>query len=70
MKKAGMVPVRVRTGKGSLFFMTSLQRYCSAKWNRTLPGKKLIERLIVRPLTLMLGHLGCGNEITMYAVRT
>ena len=69
LKQAGFRVVRIRTGVGSLYFMASLERILKHRWGRTLPAKRLIEKLIVRPLCLMAGHLGYGTEITVYAVK-
>jgi len=70
LRKAGFSVTRLRTGKGSYFFMVSLHRYALHVWHRTVPSEKILERLIVRPLTLVVGHLGYGSEITAYAVRS
>ena len=68
LEKAGLAVRKLETGKGSLFFMASLQRYAGFVWNCDIPGKKIFERFVVRPLTLVFGHLGYGNEIRVYAV--
>jgi SAM-dependent methyltransferase len=69
LAKAGLRPVRVRTGVGSLFFMASLERVWEHKLGRKLPARWLWERLIARPLCLIAGHLGYGTEMTVHAVK-
>ena len=70
LAKAGFMVTRLRTGKGSLFFMASLHRYTNQVWNGRIRGQNFLERLIIRPLTLVAGHLGYGSEMTAYAVRS
>ncbi|RMH03152.1 MAG: hypothetical protein D6704_13005 [Nitrospirae bacterium] len=67
MAKAGLTVLKLETGKGSLFFMASLQRYVRHVWNCDVPAMKVLERFILRPLTLVLGHLGYGSEMIVYA---
>ena len=59
----------VRTGVGSLFFMASLERAVRHRFGRSLPLRRLIERLVARPFCLLAGHMGHGTEITAYAVK-
>jgi len=66
--RAGFRVVRLRTGVGALFFMASLDRV----WRHVCGGRKLplrivIEKLIAQPFSLLMGHLGLGTEITVYA---
>ncbi len=69
LQQVGFRVVRTRTGVGSLFFMASLERAWKHKWSMALPGKRLIDKLIARPLCLIAGHLGYGTDITVYAVK-
>ena len=69
LERAGFRVVGLRTGVGSLFFMDSLERVCKPKCGVLLPGKRLIEKLIARPLCLIAGHLGYGTDITVCAVK-
>ena len=70
LKNSGVEVVRVTTGKGSAFFTASLSVYFTGRFSRTLPAQKAIDRFVVRPLTLIAGHLGYGTEVTVYAVKT
>jgi 2-polyprenyl-3-methyl-5-hydroxy-6-metoxy-1,4-benzoquinol methylase len=70
LNRAGFRVVRLRTGVGALFFMTSLD----SVWRHVYGGRKLplrivIEKLIARPFSLLMGHLGLGTDITVYAVK-
>jgi SAM-dependent methyltransferase len=69
LKRTGFRTTRIRTGKGSAFFMASLERFWAHYSGRSLPIKKIIERMFVRPFCLLIGHLGYGTEITVYAVK-
>ena len=68
LRQAGFCVQSCRTGVGALFFMGSLDRV----WRHVCGGRKLplrivIEKLIARPFSLLMGHLGFGHEITIYA---
>ncbi|MDE3242945.1 MAG: class I SAM-dependent methyltransferase [Nitrospirota bacterium] len=67
--RAGFHVVRSRTGVTSAHFMTSLERVWTRKCGRALHAKKWIERFLIRPLCLVMGNLGYGTEITVYAVK-
>ena len=69
LEQAGFDVVRVRTGVGSLFFMTSLERFWTHRFGRAIPARRAIEKLVARPFCLAAGHLGYGTEITVYAVK-
>lgn len=66
---AGLQPVQFRTGTGSTFFLASLERWWSAHRGSDLPLKKLLDRLLIRPLCLAVGHAGYGTELTVYATK-
>ncbi len=69
LEGAGFRAVRLRTGIGSLYFMASLERAWTQRFHRKLPMRKLIERCVARPFCLIAGHMGCGTEITVHAVK-
>ena len=69
LEQAGLHVVRMRTGVGSLYFITSLERAWTQRFKRRLPARWLIERVVARPFCLLAGHLGQGTEITVYAVK-
>ncbi len=69
LEQVGFCVERVRTGVGSLFFMASLERVWEHRVGRTLPFRRLIEKLIARPFCFITGHLGYGTEITVHAVK-
>lgn len=69
LDKVGCAAIVVRTGKGSAFFMASLDQILKERHTDRVPFRKLIEKLIVKPLCLVAGHLGYGTEITVYAVK-
>ena len=61
---------RVCTAVGTMFFMVSLDR----AWNHwkgspSVPARRFIEKLIVKPVCFIAGHLGYGTEIRVYAVK-
>jgi SAM-dependent methyltransferase len=69
LERCGFRVTRLRTGVGSLFFMASLERVWEHRWNRRLPARRFIEKLVARPFCLAAGHLGYGTEITVHAVK-
>lgn len=69
LKRAGFQAIRIRTGVGTLFFMASLDRARTHTFGRPLPARKLVEKLLARPFCLLVGHLGHGTEITVYAIK-
>lgn len=69
LTKAGFRPVSYRTGTGSVFFMATLERFWTHRFHRSLPFRKIIDRLMVSPVTLIAGHLGYGTELTIHAVK-
>ena len=60
---------RFRTGISAIFLMASLDRFWKHRFRKDVPFRKLIDRLIARPVSLIAGHLGYGTEITVYAVK-
>jgi SAM-dependent methyltransferase len=67
--QAGFRLYRVRTGISAIFLMASLDRFWKHRFRTNVPFRKLIDRLIARPVSLIAGHLGYGTEITVYAVK-
>ena len=58
-----------RAGVSAIFLMASLDRFWKHRFRKDVPIRKLIDRLIARPVSLIAGHLGYGTEITVYAVK-
>lgn len=67
--QAGFRLYRFRTGVSAIFLMASLDRFWKHRFRKNVPFRKLIDRLIARPVSLIAGHLGYGTEITVYAVK-
>jgi SAM-dependent methyltransferase len=67
--QGGFQPHHFRTGVSAIFFMASLDRFWKHRFRKDVPFRKLIDRLIARPVSLIAGHLGYGTEITVYAVK-
>lgn len=67
--KAGFRLTGSRTGVTGIFFMASLDRLWKHRFRKDVPFRKLIDRLIARPVSLIAGHLGYGTEITVYVVK-
>ena len=67
--QAGFLLNHFRTGVSDIFFMASLDRLWTHRFRTDVPFRKLIDRLIARPVSLIAGHLGYGTEITAYAVK-
>jgi hypothetical protein len=49
--------------------MASLDRFWTHRFQRKVPFRKLIDRLIAGPLSFIAGQLGYGTELTIYAVK-
>ena len=61
---------RLRTAVGTMFFMVSLDRAWNHwKGSASVPARRIIEKLIVKPICFIAGHLGYGTEIKVYAVK-
>lgn len=69
LSQAGFRPFRYRTGTGAVFFMASLDRFWKLRFQKEAPFRKLIDRLVARPVSLIAGHLGYGTEMTVYALK-
>jgi SAM-dependent methyltransferase len=69
LTQTGFKVQQFRTGVKTVFFMESLERVWKHRFRRNVPFRKLIDRLIARPVSLIAGHLGYGTEIMVYAVK-
>jgi SAM-dependent methyltransferase len=69
LTQAGLQLHHFRTGVSAIFLMASLDRFWKNRFRKDVPFRKLIDRLIARPVSLIAGHLGYGTEITVYAVK-
>lgn len=69
LERAGFHVIRSKTGVTPAHFMTSLERVWAHKFSRALPARKWVERLLVGPFCLLVGNLGYGTEIMVYAVK-
>jgi SAM-dependent methyltransferase len=69
MAQAGFQLYRFRTGVSAIYLMASLDRVWKHRFQRDVPLRKLIDRLIARPVSLIAGHLGYGTEMTIYALK-
>ena len=69
LAQAGFRLHRFRTGVSAIFLMASLDRIWKHWFQKDVPLRKLIDRLIARPVSLIAGHLGYGTEITVYAIK-
>jgi len=67
--QAGFRLQRVRTSISAIFLMASLDRLWKHRFRKNVPFRKVINRLIARPVSRIAGHLGYGTEITVYAVK-
>lgn len=67
--QAGFRLYSVRTSISAIFLMASLDRFWKHRFRKDIPFRKLIDRLIARPVSLIAGHLGYGTEITVHAVK-
>lgn len=67
--QAGFQLHHFRTGVSAIFLMASLDRFWKHRFRKNVPFRKLIDRLIARPISLIAGHLGYGTEITVHAVK-
>jgi len=67
--QAGFRLQRVRTSISAIFLMASLDRLWKHRFRKNVPFRKVIDRLIARPVSRIAGYLGYGTEITVYAVK-
>lgn len=67
LEEAGFRIESISTGLGSLYFMASLDRVWEQRFKRTVPFRRLLEKLLVRPFCFCVGHLGYGTELKVYA---
>ncbi len=67
--QAGFRLYRFRTGVSAIFLMASLDRFWKHRFEKEVPFRTLIDRLIARPVSLIAGRLGYGTEITAHAVK-
>lgn len=67
LETAGFRIESISTGLGSLYFMASLDRVCEQRFGRAVPCRRLLEKLLIRPLCFCVGHLGYGTELKVYA---
>lgn len=70
LAQTGFEVRQFRTGVKTVFFMESIERVWKHRFSRSLPMKWLIDRAVVRPLSLVAGHLGYGTDMTVYAVKS
>ena len=68
--QAGFRLHRFRTGVSTIFLMASLDRFWKHRFQKDVPLRKLIDRLVARPVSLVAGHLGYGTEMTVYALKS
>jgi len=40
---------------------------CAERFKRPVPGRRVIEKLLIRPLCFCVGHLGYGTELKVSA---
>jgi SAM-dependent methyltransferase len=69
MAQAGFQLYRFRTGVSAIYLMASLDRVWKHRFQKDVPLRKLIDRLVARPVSLIAGHLGYGTEMTIYALK-
>ncbi|MCC2640311.1 MAG: putative Methyltransferase [Nitrospira sp.] len=67
LEEAGFRIESISTGLGSLYFMASLDRVWEQRFGKAVPCRRLIEKMLVRPFCFVLGHLGYGTELKVYA---
>jgi SAM-dependent methyltransferase len=67
--QAGFQVHHFRTGVSAIFLMASLDRFWKDRFQKHVPFRTLIDRLIARPVSLVAGHLGYGTEIMVYCVK-
>ena len=67
LEAAGFQIEWVGTGLGSLYFMASLDRVCQERFKRAVPCRRLLEKILIRPLCFCIGHIGYGTELKVYA---
>jgi len=68
-ERTGFKVQQFRTDVGAVFFIASLERVWKHWFDRSLPMKWLVDRAVVRPLSLLAGHLGYGTAMTVYAMK-
>jgi SAM-dependent methyltransferase len=69
LTKTGFRLTRFQSGVRPIFLMASLDRFWKHRFRKEVPLRKLIDRLVARPISLVAGYLGYGTEITIYAVK-
>lgn len=69
LDQAGFSPVRVRTGVTPVHFVSSLERMWTHRLHGRLSAKRLIEKVVATPLCLLIGNLGYGTELIVYAIK-
>ena len=67
--KAGFEVQLVRTAVSAVFWMASLDRVWTHRFQARVPFRALIERLIAGPVSFIAGRLGYGTELTIHAVK-
>lgn len=67
--QAGFRVQLVRTAVSSIFLMASLDRFWTHRFQKNVPLRKLVDRLVADPLSFLAGRLGYGTEITIHAVK-
>ena len=70
LERSGFRVVSVKTGVGSLYFMVSLDRAWQQRFQCPVPLRRVVEKLIAKPVCLLTGHLGYGTELTVHAMKT
>jgi SAM-dependent methyltransferase len=69
LAQAGFRIYHARTAVSSVFWMASLDRFWRDRFQKSLPLRGLIDRLLARPLSFIAGQLGYGTELTIHAVK-
>ena len=69
LEEAGFRVVRLRTGVGSMYFLASLERFWQHRFGRAIRLRRVIEKLIAKPFSLLVGNLGYGTEIKVQAIK-
>ena len=67
--KTGFEVQLVRTAVSPVFWMASLDRLWTHRFQTRVPFRALIERLIAGPVSFIAGQLGYGTEVTVHAVK-
>ncbi len=63
----GFLIESISTGLGALYFMASLDRVWDSGGAGTVPCRRFVEKVCVRPLCFCIGHLGRGTELKISA---